>query len=348
MKPIKTLVVGYGLSGKAFHVPFLLTNPAYQLAGIVQPRGTAARQEFPHLQHFNTLEDALGIAELELVIVASPNEWHAPMARKALEAGKHVLVEKPFATTAQEAAELCTLAAKQQKILSVYHNRRWDADFLTLKQVLKDHRIGKAVVLVSRFDRFRPQIKPGWKEEPKPGTGVFYDLGPHLIDQALQLWGWPTSLYAHIRTERAEAKTQDAFDLVLYYPNLSVQLGAGTLVSAPWPRYSLLGSTGSYTKWGWDPQEELLRAGVLPNTADWGTEPAAAWGTLVWGNNESTQQERYATQKGSYHYFYDALALAIRGKGPNPVPAEEALQVMQLMELAWQSQHEGRRLPCTQ
>jgi scyllo-inositol 2-dehydrogenase (NADP+) len=344
MQAIKTLVVGYGLSAKAFHLPFLRTNSAFAVAGIVQARGQAAREELPAVHHYRSLEEALAHTEAELVVVTTPNEFHAPMVRQALEAGRHVVVEKPFALEVAEAGELCQLAGERQRVLAVYHNRRWDADFLTLKKLLTEGRLGQPAHFVSRFDRFRPQIKRGWKEEPKPGTGIFYDLAPHLIDQALQLFGWPEELYAHIRMERREALTPDAFDLYLYYPELTVHLAAGSLVSASWPRFSLLGTAGSYTKWGMDPQEALLRQGVSPDRPGWGAEPAEAWGTLVRSQEGETLQESYPTMPGNYAGFYAELASAIRQGGQNPVPPEEGLLVMRILALARQSHQEGKRL----
>ncbi|WP_224994593.1 Gfo/Idh/MocA family oxidoreductase [Cesiribacter sp. SM1] len=344
MNSIKTLVVGYGLSAKAFHLPFLTTNPSYEVAGIVQPRGNSAREEFPHLKHFRSLDEALEQGHAELVIISAPNEYHAPMAMQALRKGKHVVIEKPFALSVAEAEAICRVAREHNRLLTVFHNRRWDADFLTLKQLLQEQQLGRPVMLVSRFDRFRPQIKPGWKEAPKQGAGIFYNLAPHLVDQALQLFGWPAELYAHIRTERKEAVTSDAFDLHLYYNEVTVHLGASTLVSATWPRFSLLGTKGSYTKWGMDPQEDLLVAGVLPTTAEWGNEPAEAWGTLVTGDNDSTSSQPFKSQPGNYGAFFAELAHAIMGGGNNPVPPQEALQVMQIMELAFRSQQEGRRI----
>lgn len=344
MSTIKTLVVGYGLSAKAFHLPFLEADPAFEVVGIVQPRGESARVERPQLEHYRSLSEALEGSTAELVIVSAPNEYHAPMAREALLAGKHVVVEKPFALLVAEARELCILAQQQKRVLTVFHNRRWDADFLTLKQLLQEGLLGRPAHMLSRFDRFRPQIKQGWKEEPKPGTGIFYDLSPHLIDQALQLFGWPAAVYAHIRTERSKAITPDAFDLYLYYPDASVHLAAGSLVSAPWPRLSVLGTAGSYTKWGMDPQEAELRNGASPGSLGWGEEPQEAWGTLVRGGNGKTDEELYPSQAGNYGFFYAELAAAIRQEGPNPVPPEEALQVMHIMELAQQSHREGRKI----
>ena len=344
MDPIKTLVVGYGLSAKAFHLPFLTTNPSFSVEGIVQPRGNSSREDYPQLQHYRTLEEALAGSDVEMVVVSAPNEFHVPMANQALLAGKHVVIEKPFALTVAEAAALIQLAEQQQKVLTVFHNRRWDADFLTIRQLLAEQKIGRPVMLVSRFDRFRPQIKHGWKEEPKPGAGIFYNLGPHLIDQALQLFGWPDEIYAHIRTERKEAVTPDAFELYLYYKDLTIHLGAGTLVSATWPRFSLLGTDGSYTKWGMDPQEDLLIEGVLPNGPGWGAEDEGAWGTLVTGDNSGTTSQPYRSVPGNYNNFFSGLAQAIRRGGNNPVPPGEALQVMQIMDLAFKSHQEGRRV----
>ncbi|MBW3543996.1 MAG: oxidoreductase [Bacteroidetes bacterium] len=345
MEPIKTLVVGYGLSASAFHLPFIEKDKAFALVGIVQPRGVAARAAYPHLSHYNSLDSALLESTAELVIITTPNALHAPMAKAALEAGRHVVVEKPFALTIEEAQQLTQQARQQNRLLSIYHNRRWDADFLSLQQLLAEGRLGQPLMLVSRFDRWRPAIKPGWKEAPGPGSGIFHDLGPHLIDQALQLFGWPTQVYAHLRRERPEALTTDAFDFFLYYDDKTVQLSAGSLVSAPAPRFKLSGTKGSYIKWGFDPQEALLRKGIPPTASGWGIEPETAWGTLVEidGDGQSTSQA-YPSRPGNYGDYYNQLAAAIMADGKNPVTAEEALQVMQLVALGYQSHEEGRRI----
>ncbi|EMR03899.1 Gfo/Idh/MocA family oxidoreductase [Cesiribacter andamanensis] len=345
MLPIRTLLLGYGLSARAFHVPFLLQNPQYQLVGLVQPRGDSGREAFPTVPHFRRPEEALQALWPELVIICSPNALHAPQARLALEAGAHVVVEKPFALSSGEAEALIALAEAKQRVISVYHNRRWDADFLTLQQVVREGILGRPVQLLSRFDRFRPQIKAGWKEEPAPGSGIFWDLAPHLLDQALLLFGTPQALYAQIRTERTAARTPDAFELFLYYPQVQVQLAAGSLVSASWPRFSLLATKGSYTKGGMDPQEAALRAGLQPGGAEWGSERPDQWGTLLVDNGASVEERCYPSLAGDYGIFYQLLAAAIREGKQHPVPAQEALQVIQLLELAEESDRQGRRLP---
>jgi scyllo-inositol 2-dehydrogenase (NADP+) len=343
--PLRVLLVGFGLSARAFHLPFILTNPAYVLTGIVQPSGNSAKTAFPDLLHFQCLEQALAGIVVELVIITAPNELHAPLARQALLAGKHVVVEKPFALSSREARELILLARERQCVLSVYHNRRWDADFLTLQELIRQGRIGKAVQLLSRFDRFRPRIKPGWKEEPGAGRGIFFDLAPHLLDQALLLFGWPAALYAQLRMEREEARTPDAFDLFLYYSNgLTVQLAAGSLVSAPLPRFCMMGTAGSYTKWGMDPQEEALRAGARPASESWGKETRDQWGVLIIEKGGELMRSSYPSASGNYGRYYVLLAAAIQKGAPNPVPPQEALRVIKLLELAEESHLQGRKL----
>ncbi len=349
MAVIKTLVVGYGLSAKAFHLPFLLNDPAYKVIGIVQPRGSSAKQDFPQLQHYRSLEEALAERGATLVVITAPNEFHAPMARTALLDGRHVVVEKPFAVDVAGGEMLAQLAKEQGKVLSIYHNRRWDADFLTLKEVITENRVGQPVMFSARFDRFRPHIRQGWKEEQGPGTGIFYDLGPHLIDQALQLFGWPEFLYAHMRIERPDALTTDAFDLYLYYEKLTVHLSAGSLVSIVAPRFTLLGTKGGYTKWGMDPQEAALRQGIKPVQQNWGMEAESAWGTLVQlSENGETESTPYPSHAGNYGTYYHKLAAAIRQEGENPVKPEEALQVMKIIEQALRSNREGKKITLQQ
>lgn len=347
MSIINTILVGYGLSGRAFHAPFLLHNPAYKVVAVVQPKGNSAREALPGLEHYRSLEAALQQVAADLVVLTAPNEQHAPLCEQALMAGKHVVVEKPFALNVAEATALLQLAEKQQRVLSIFHNRRWDGDFLTVKKLLQEQRVGVPIMLVSRFDRFRPQIKKGWREETGPGTGILHDLGSHLIDQALVLFGWPLEVYAHLRQERAAAQTTDAFDLYLYYQQLTVHLAAGSLVSAPWPRFSLLGTEGSYTKWGMDPQEAVLRAGGLPSSVTFGKEEKEARGVLNLQQEGALVQQSMATEVGNYGTYYQQLAACIQGQGQNPVPPKEALQVMQLLALAEESYRQSRRIAAT-
>jgi scyllo-inositol 2-dehydrogenase (NADP+) len=275
--------------------------------------------------------------ELELIIVATPNDSHGPLAERALMAGKHVVVEKPFTLDSAEAARLDALARERGRCLTVFHNRRWDGDFLTVRQLVEQGRLGKLYSFESHFDRYRPQVKKRWKEEEGPGGGTLWDLGAHLVDQAVQLFGMPESVSADLGRQRPGARAVDWFHLVLRYGELRVILRSGSVVHEPWPRFVLHGEADAYVKYGLDPQEEQLKTGLRPGMAGWGVEPTERHGRLSRG-------ESVPTVPGAYGQFYRQLAAAMMGEGPVPVTAESASRVIQLIEMAQCSNVEGRRI----
>jgi len=282
------------------------------------------------------------------VVVATPNAQHFPVARAALEAGKHVVVDKPFTLNAAEARELELLAGRKDRVLSVYQNRRFDADYLTLKDVLASGEVGRPVYLESHFDRFRPEVRDRWREQKVPGAGLWVDLGAHLVDQAVQLFGKPDTLQLDTAVLREGAQVEDYFHALLRYESgphapLRVVLHATTLAAHAAPRYILHGTRGSYVKHGVDPQEDALRAGGRPGSADWGTDPLPGELKTVAIENwvrESTVPNR----RGNYVDYYAAVRDAILGIGPNPVPPAEAVALMELLDLGTRSAREGRAL----
>lgn len=337
---LRTLLVGYGYAGKTFHAPLLRATPGLKLTHVASSQAAQVRQELGI--DITVLADytaAVQLAEIDLVVIASPNDSHAPLAELALRAAKHVVVDKPFALTFKEAKALTALATEQKLLLSVFHNRRFDADFLSLQHLLNSAQLGQVAHLESRFDRFRPQVRQRWREQAGPGAGLWFDLGPHLLDQSLVLFGLPHSITASLKMLRPEATATDWFSVLLDYGHFSVTLGASMLAAAPAPRFTLQAQHGSWQKFGLDIQEEQLKQGLTPADTGWGIDPKPG---LLYQAEHVTP---YSTAVGCYQHYYAAIVAAINGKGANPVPPQQACTVMQLLELAEQSAAEGRTLP---
>jgi scyllo-inositol 2-dehydrogenase (NADP+) len=322
--PLRTGLIGRGTAGKVFHAPLIRGVDGMELTTIAGSADAAS---------------LIADRDIDLVIVASPNVSHFPLAKAALEAGKHVVVDKPFTVTVEEADELIALATARERLLSVFHNRRWDGDFLTVRSLLP--RIGAVTLCEMHWDRFRPAIKPGWREEPADGAGLFFDLAPHMIDQALLLFGLPDAVSADFAIQREEALVDDWFDLILSYGGARVRIAASMLVAAPRPRFALYGRAGSFIKTGLDPQEAALKAGQSPLASGFGEEPVALHGSFA---GTGGQGVRVPTLRGRYLSFYEQVAAAIRDGGPAPVGPAEARAGLFLMTLARRSAREGRRL----
>ncbi len=335
-------LVGYGMAGRVFHAPVISAVPQLRLAAIVERHGDASRQRYPGVAVVKDASEIFGNKDIELAVIATPNATHFDLARAALLAGKHVVVDKPFTVASSDAQELVDLAKKAGRILTVFQNRRWDGDFLTVSEIVRAGRLGHLVEFESNFDRFRVRRKPGaWKEQPGPGSGLLYDIGPHLVDQALALFGSPTSLAADIRIERDKAETDDQFEIVLHYPGLKVTLEAGMLACEPRPRFRLNGTNGSFVKCGLDPQEEALREGASPAGADWGREGAGRWGTLTTGEGMRLRRETVETAPGRYSAFYENVYDAIVNGAGLCVKPEQGRAVIRIIERALQSSRDG-------
>jgi len=306
---IRAGLIGHGLGGRAFHEPLIRAAPRLTLAGI------ATRSSAP---------DPAGLIAdpaIELIVISTPNESHFPLARAALEAGKHVVIDKPFTVTLAEADELIALARDRRRVLTIFHNRRWDGDFLTVRKLLASGRLGEVMRYEAHWDRFRPAIKPGWKEEGGPGTGVLGDLGPHLIDQALLLFGAPDRVEGDVERQRTETKVDDYFAITLHYGRRRALLTSSLLAAAPRPRFGLYGTEGSFVKYGFDPQEPQAVAGMDPNDPAFGVEDPRWHGILTLANGK---EERVATERGRYLAFYEGVAAAILDGAPVPVDPEDA------------------------
>ena len=342
--PINVGLVGFGMAARVFHAPLIDANPHLHLAQIVQRHGDEAASAYPQAKVVRDLDATLADPSVELVVVATPNTSHFEIAALALKAGKHVVVDKPFTATTRDADELIALSKKSARLLGVFQNRRWDGDFLTVKEILSKNLLGRLAEYESRFDRFRPTVNPQkWREQSLPGSGVLYDLGSHLIDQAVVLFGRPSGIYADVGPQREGAVADDSFVVYLEYPKLRVMLKAGVLVCEPSPRFVLYGTRGSYVKYGLDPQEEALKNGQSPAQPNWGAESEDAWGTHTQCNG-TIERSRYPTLAGCYPSYYTNVARAIRGEEELIVKPEQAREVIRLIELAKQSSDEKRMI----
>ena len=331
-------LIGYGAAGSAFHAPLIRAVERLDLRAIVTSRVEQASNL--GVRVLASTDELLDDPSIDLVVVATPNESHFPLAAAALRAGKHVVVDKPLALNTEEADALIALADETGRVLSVFHNRRWDSDYLTVKAVRE--RLGPISLYEAHWDRFRPGIKRGWRELPGEGAGLLNDLGPHLIDQALQLFGPPHAVTGDLAVQRAEAQVDDYFHVTLHYGAMRAILSASTLTAAARPHFALHGSEGSFVKYGLDPQEAALKAGLLPTAAGFGEEPPELSGTLTCADGSS---ESVTTRTGRYVDYYEGIADAVAGQGPVPVAAADARLGLRIIGLARQSAREGRRLP---
>jgi len=338
MQPINTALCSFGMSGLVFHAPFIANDPHFKLYAIWERSKNLAEEKYPDIKTFRTLEALLADDAIKLVIVNSPNYTHYDYTKKALLAGKHVVVEKPFTVTVEEGSELIALAKTENKILSVYHNRRYDSDYKTIKKILDEKLLGDLVEAEFHFDRYSENLSPKvHKEIPGPGTGTLYDLGSHLIDQALQLFGMPDAVFADIRIIRPISKVDDYFDLLLYYSTLRVRIKSSYQVREPLPGYVLHGSKGSFIKPKTNVQEIALQTGEVPGGKYWGMEPESERGLLHTENNGKIIREYIKSERGDYGDYYKAIFNAIRNDDAVPVTSKEALDVIKIIEAAFKS-----------
>lgn len=338
MDRIPTALIGYGLAGRVFHAPFIQATEALNLVAISTTRAV------PPGIRTARVEELLADPDIALVVIASPNDSHFPLAKAALAAGKHVVVDKPMCVTSAQGDELIATARRAGRLLSVFHNRRWDCDFLTVRKLLAAGTLGRIALAQLHWDRFRPQVADRWRDRPVAGAGLLFDLGPHLVDQALLLFGRPESISADLAAQRDGAAVDDYFDLTLHYADKAVRLAAASLIAERRPRFALYGTQGSFVKPGLDPQEDQLVSGATPLDPGFGSEDPALHGTLTLadGTGRSLPGER-----GEWLAYYRALADAIESGGAAPVDAADAVAGLKIIELARHSAADGRRLPLT-
>lgn len=335
MKQIRTALLSFGMSGRVFHAPFIHQHAGFELYAVWERTKSESVTIYPNVKIFRSMDELLADESIELVVVNTPTNTHFEYAKKALEAGKHVVVEKAFTTTTEEAIILRDLAFKQKKQISVYQNRRWDSDFQTVKQVIDNGWLGQIIEAEFHFDRFKHSLsEKTHKEIPTPGAGLLSDLGPHLIDQALYLFGMPEQLFADIRTLRTGSVVDDYFDLLFYYPDLRVRLKSSLLVKEPIPSFIVHGKLGSFIKTRGDIQEAALIAGEVPGKEHWGEEPTTAMGLLHTTINGIETRKEIPTIAGNYGAYYHEIYLALRGNANVPVTATDGIRVMQILEAA--------------
>jgi len=369
--PIRCAVLGFGFAGKVFHSPFIAAVPGLELTAIVQRKGDEASHAYPSARILRSADEAFADPTIDLIVVATPSETHFDLAAQALQAGKHVVVDKPITSSSKSARALVSMAKAHSRLLAPFHNRRWDGDFVTLRKLLHENTLGRIVEITSRFDRYRPLQRPNtWKEVASPATGFLYDLGPHLVDQALALYGPPARITASIRYDRDRTDIDDAFDLILDYDmpgGRALRYGchATMLAAEPSPRFLVHGTHGSFRKFGVDPQEPVLLAdpnlrppslnsaepGAPGQLAGWGGEDKSAWGTLTVCPDLSQPAQlvrsTIPTIPGDYRQFYANVRDALLGKAPLAVSAEDAYRTLRILDLARESHHQRQTLPVT-
>ena len=345
MHKIKTALLSYGMSGKVFHAPFLAIHPGFELLGSWERSKKLIQQDYPEVKSFPSLESILEDDAVDLVIVNTPVATHFEYAKKVLLAGKHAIVEKAFTTTVAEARELAALAKEKGLKLSVFQNRRWDSDFKTVKKIVDDKLLGEIVEAEFHFDRYNPVLSPKQhKETANPGAGILKDLGPHLIDQALYLFGLPNAVFADIRTTRAHSLVDDYLDILLYYPDFRVRLKAGFFVRELNPSYVIHGKKGSFLKHRGDIQEDELKLGKKPNLDTWGPESKTMEGTLHTESEGKIIYEKVSTLKGNYYDFFDGVYQSISNNTVEPVTAQDGVNVMRIIEAAIQSSEQQKAI----
>jgi scyllo-inositol 2-dehydrogenase (NADP+) len=344
---IEVGLIGFGLAGRAFHAPVIRAVSGLHLAAILQRSGNEAAEKYPGVRIVRSLDELLAIKVIRLIVIATPNDTHYAFARQCLEADRDVVVDKPFTTTLEEAISLVQLAKKLGRLLTVYQNRRYDGDFQAILKLVADGTLGRIVRFETTYDRYRPQLKPGaWRETRRAGSGILFDIAPHLIDHALMLFGLPEAVTADVRIERESAVADDAFDITLHYPkSLRAVLRSSILAAAPRPRFVLLGTQGSFVKQTFDPQEMNLRRGYLPSDSGWGAEPEENWGVLTVPSGDTLVERRIPSVTCDYRNYYANLRDAILGKAHLAVTPEWSLDVMRLILLARESSEQRRTLP---
>lgn len=339
-------LIGFGLAGRCFHAPVIRAVSGLRLAAIAQRSGDEAATLYPDARIVRSVDELLAIDSIQLIVIATPNQTHFSIAKQCLESGRHVVVDKPFTTTVPEAVELFRIAREHGRVVTVYHNRRFDADFQALNQVVAKKELGELLRFESNYDRYRPTPKPGaWREQAGPGSGILFDLAPHLIDHALTLLGKPESIAADVRIERRGMLTDDAFDLYFYYPGSArAQLRATMMCATPRPRFVLLGTKGTFVKKEFDPLENTLRNNIIPPGDNWNLESDENWGEVTVIENGQTSRRRVPS-RGDWREFYANVRDVLLGRAELSVKPQQILDVMVALELAMKSSQQRCAVP---
>ena len=344
---IEVGLIGYGLAGRAFHAPVIRAVPGMRLAAILQRKGNEAAEKYPDVRIVRSLDELLAMREIRLTVIATPNDTHYSLARQCLEAGRDVVVDKPFTTTLDEARSLVEFAEKARRLITVYQNRRYDGDFQAIRELVGNGTLGRIVRFETNYDRYRPQLKPGaWRETKRAGSGILFDIAPHLIDHALVLFGLPEAVTADIRIEREQAVADEAFDIMFRYPRgMRAVLRSTILAAAPRPRFVLHGTQGSFVKQTFDPQENNLRIGKIPRNGSWGAEPEENWGVLTVPRDNKFVEKRIPSAGCDYRDYYANVRDTLLGRAPLAVTPEWAMNAMRLLEMARESSERRSTVP---
>ena len=345
---IKVGIVGFGISAKVFHAPFVTTVPGFELVSVMERHHQASKEIYPWVKVVKTIDELIEDPHIDLIVVTTPNETHYPYANAALQMGKHVVLEKPFTITTEEAQLLVELSHQSKAILSVYQNRRYVSDFFTIREIFSKNLLGPIHEFEAHYNRYRPEARPNaWREDPKPGSGILYDLGSHIIDQALYFFGPPKRMIADVRKQRPHARIDDYFDLRLDYGHLRVVLKSGMLVREPGPRYLIHGNVGSFIKSGEDPQEAKLRAGESPLQPHWGEEDPENYGLLHTEVDGKIIREHYPSLPGNFGLYYANLYKTIAQDAPLLEKPEHGFNTIRMIELALLSSKKRCEVECS-
>ena len=345
MSKIHVGLASFGMSGKVFHAPILAQHTGFTISKIVERSKNEVKSIYPEIDSVRSFDELLKDDNIELIVINTPDSTHYEYAFKALRAGKHVVVEKPFTRTIKQGEELINLADQQKAVLSVFQNRRWDGDFLTVRKIIENEWLGRLVEFESNYMRYRNFIQPGtWKESAAQGIGISYNLGSHMIDQAVVLFGMPEAVWADIDNMRSGSEIDDYYHIKLIYPDIKVVMKSSYLVREEGPRYMLHGTNGSFLKFGIDPQEEMLKQGLNPSMPDWGKEPESQWGILNTEINGMHIRGKVETIAGNYSAYYDNIYDAIRKRAELEVLPEQTLDVLHIIESAKESSRSGHNI----
>lgn len=342
MEKVKVGIIGYGFSGKTFHVPIIQTIKGLEISKIVSSNPQKVSETCPDAEVVSDVEQLFSDPAIDLIVITTPNTTHYPFAKQALLSGKHVVVEKPFVIHSKEAQELIEIATKHKKIISVFHNRRWDNDFLTVKTSVESGVLGEIYSYEAHYDRYRPEVTNRWREQNIEGSGMLYDLGSHLIDQAIHLFGLPETIYGDVFAQRKNSEVDDYFHIILGYGRLRVTLHSGSIVKSSGPKFQIHGDKGSFIKYGLDSQEDALKQGKVPGDAHWGKDQEEYYGELTIGIGDRTLKGKIETKGGAYESYYLGIYHTIIDNKPVPVSASDAMNTIKVIELVKKSSQEKR------